>query len=96
MSAFASNCIQYNYTGGIMGFDKDSGQLVEAYAMEGAGVGPTVSDAGVFVLGPKFHALATSRVETAILPTPRDCMLPRASMGSHRSVIGWIRRHIAL
>lgn len=48
---FASHCIQYNYTGWIMGFDKTAGSLVEAYAMEGAGVGPTTSGAGVWMSG---------------------------------------------
>ena len=48
---FASHCIQYNYTGWIMGFKKDTGSLVEAYAMEGAGVGNTVSGAGVWMSG---------------------------------------------
>ena len=48
---FASHCIQYNYTGWIMGFQKDAGQVVEAYAMEGAGVGPTVSGAGIWMSG---------------------------------------------
>lgn len=48
---FASHCIQYNYTGWIMGFQKDAGNLVEAYAMEGAGVGPQTSGAGVWMSG---------------------------------------------
>ena len=48
---FASHCIQYNYTGWIMGFHKDTANIVEAYAMEAAGVGPQTSGAGVWMSG---------------------------------------------
>jgi hypothetical protein len=48
---FASHCIQYNYTGWIMGFDTNTANLVEAYAMEGAGVGSSTSGAGVWMSG---------------------------------------------
>jgi hypothetical protein len=48
---FASHCIQYNYTGWIVGLQKDTGNLVEMYAMEGAGVGPQTSGAGVWMSG---------------------------------------------
>jgi hypothetical protein len=33
-TGWASHCIQYNYTGAIIGFDKTSGAVVEAFAME--------------------------------------------------------------
>ena len=50
-AAFASHCIQYNYTGWIVGWDKTSGALVEQMATEGAGVPNTVPGAGVWMSG---------------------------------------------
>ncbi|ERF72227.1 hypothetical protein EPUS_02114 [Endocarpon pusillum Z07020] len=50
-AGFASHCVQYNFTGWIVGWDKTSGALVERFATEGAGVGPTVPGAGVWMSG---------------------------------------------
>lgn len=63
---FASHCIQYNYTGWIMGLQKDTGNLVEAYAMEGAGVGPQTSGAGVWMSG---GGLASNGVDSIFWST---------------------------
>ncbi|OCF56894.1 hypothetical protein L486_05749 [Kwoniella mangroviensis CBS 10435] len=50
-AGFASHCVQYNFTGWIMGWDKDTGKTVEMYATEGAGVKNTVPGAGVWMSG---------------------------------------------
>ncbi|WVW80508.1 hypothetical protein I302_102492 [Kwoniella bestiolae CBS 10118] len=50
-AGFASHCVQYNFTGWIMGWDKDTGKTVERYATEGAGVKNTVPGAGVWMSG---------------------------------------------
>ena len=34
-TSYASHCVQYNFTGAIIGFHKSTGAVVEAYAMEG-------------------------------------------------------------
>lgn len=63
---FASHCIQYNYTGWIMGIQKDAGNLVEAYAMEGAGVGPQTAGGGVWMSG---GGLASNGVDSIYFST---------------------------
>jgi hypothetical protein len=50
-AGFASHCVQYNFTGWIMGWDKSSGRQVEMYATEGAGVKNTVPGGGVWMSG---------------------------------------------
>jgi hypothetical protein len=50
-AGFASHCVQYNFTGWIVGWDKTSGALVEQFATEGAGVANTVPGAGVWMSG---------------------------------------------
>lgn len=50
-AGFASHCVQYNFTGWIVGWDKTSGALVEQMATEGAGVANTVPGAGVWMSG---------------------------------------------
>ncbi|OAG41460.1 hypothetical protein AYO21_04402 [Fonsecaea monophora] len=50
-AGFASHCVQYNFTGWIVGWHKGTGQLVERFATEGAGVGPDVPGAGVWMSG---------------------------------------------
>ncbi|WVR00301.1 hypothetical protein IAU59_007444 [Kwoniella sp. CBS 9459] len=50
-AGFASHCVQYNFTGWIMGWDKSSGKIVERYATEGQGVKNTVPGAGVWMSG---------------------------------------------
>jgi hypothetical protein len=42
-AGFASHCIQYNYTGWIVGWDKATGALVEQLVSEGASVPNTSS-----------------------------------------------------
>ncbi|KAL6831798.1 WSC domain-containing protein [Trichoderma camerunense] len=48
---FASHCVQYNFTGWIMGWDKTTGEVVEHYAMEGKGVANDIKGAGVWMSG---------------------------------------------
>ncbi|KAJ9633336.1 hypothetical protein H2204_007053 [Knufia peltigerae] len=50
-AGFASHCVQWNFTGWIVGWHKQTGQLVERFATEGAGVGPDVPGAGVWMSG---------------------------------------------
>ncbi|KAJ4522840.1 hypothetical protein HRR78_000328 [Exophiala dermatitidis] len=50
-AGFASHCVQWNFTGWIVGWDKGTGQLVERFATEGAGVGPDIPGAGVWMSG---------------------------------------------
>ncbi|KAK5989408.1 WSC domain-containing protein [Cladobotryum mycophilum] len=50
-AGFASHCVQYNFTGWIMGWDKTSGQTVEKYAMEGKGVANSISGGGMWMSG---------------------------------------------
>ena len=50
-AGFASHCVQYNFTGWIVGWDKTSGALVEQMATEGAGVPNTTPGAGVWMSG---------------------------------------------
>ncbi|KAL2882243.1 hypothetical protein SGCOL_002512 [Colletotrichum sp. CLE4] len=50
-AGFASHCVQYNFTGWIMGFDKTSGANVERFATEGDGVPVDTSGGGVWMSG---------------------------------------------
>ncbi|KAH8653201.1 WSC domain-containing protein [Tricladium varicosporioides] len=50
-AGFASHCVQYNFTGWIMGWDKATGATVERWATEGAGVPNTTPGAGVWMSG---------------------------------------------
>ncbi|KAE8454316.1 hypothetical protein EG329_005241 [Mollisiaceae sp. DMI_Dod_QoI] len=50
-AGFASHCVQYNFTGWIMGWDKTTGANVERWATEGAGVPNTTPGAGVWMSG---------------------------------------------
>ncbi|KAK4504153.1 hypothetical protein PRZ48_005069 [Zasmidium cellare] len=50
-TGWASHCIQYNYTGAIIGFHKTSGAIVEAYATQGGLEPNTVSGGGVWMSG---------------------------------------------
>ena len=47
-AGFASHCVQYNFTGWIMGWDKTTGSIVERLATEGAGVPNTTPGGGVW------------------------------------------------
>jgi hypothetical protein len=50
-AGFASHCVQYNFTGWIMGWDKTTGAIVERMATEGAGVPNTTPGGGVWMSG---------------------------------------------
>jgi hypothetical protein len=50
-AGFASHCVQYNFTGWIMGWDKTTGATVERYTTEGAGVPNTTPGGGVWMSG---------------------------------------------
>ncbi|KAG5997093.1 hypothetical protein E4U43_002726 [Claviceps pusilla] len=50
-AGFASHCVQYNFTGWIIGWDKTSGKIVEKWATEGKGVPNTVAGGGVWMSG---------------------------------------------
>lgn len=50
-AGFASHCVQYNFTGWIMGWDKTTGAIVERWATEGQGVPNTTPGGGVWMSG---------------------------------------------
>ncbi|KAK8127746.1 hypothetical protein PG984_008854 [Apiospora sp. TS-2023a] len=50
-AGFASHCVQYNFTGAILGWNKDTGALVESFAMEGGPEPNTVPGGGVWMSG---------------------------------------------
>ena len=50
-AGFASHCVQWNFTGWIMGWDKDSGNLVEHYTMEGGKEPNTTPGGGIWMSG---------------------------------------------
>lgn len=50
-AGFASHCVQYNFTGWIVGWDKGSGKIVEQFATEGRGIPNTTPGAGVWMSG---------------------------------------------
>ncbi|KAK3045275.1 hypothetical protein LTS18_014139, partial [Coniosporium uncinatum] len=50
-TGYASHCVQYNFTGAIIGFHKTTGQIVEAFATEGGLEPNTVPGGGVWMSG---------------------------------------------
>ncbi|EPE28663.1 Quinoprotein alcohol dehydrogenase-like protein [Glarea lozoyensis ATCC 20868] len=50
-AGFASHCVQWNFTGWIMGWDKTTGANVERIAMEGAPVPNTTPGGGIWMSG---------------------------------------------
>ena len=50
-AGFASHCVEYNFTGWVMGWDKTTGANVEAYAMEGGPEPNSVKGGGVWMSG---------------------------------------------
>lgn len=50
-AGFGSHCVQYNFTGWIMGWDKTTGANVERWATEGVGVPNTLPGGGVWMSG---------------------------------------------
>lgn len=50
-AGYASHCVLYNFTGAIIGFNKNTGAIVEVYAMEGGPEPNTVRGGGVWMSG---------------------------------------------
>jgi len=50
-AGFASHCVQWNFTGWIMGWDKMTGANVERWATEGQGVPNTTPGGGIWMSG---------------------------------------------
>ncbi|KAH8591742.1 WSC domain-containing protein [Bisporella sp. PMI_857] len=50
-AGFASHCVHDNFTGWIIGWDKDSGAIVERFATQGLGVDSQTKGAGVWMSG---------------------------------------------
>lgn len=50
-TGYASHCIQYNYTGAIIGFNKKTGQIIEAFATEGGPEPNSVKGGGIWMSG---------------------------------------------
>jgi hypothetical protein len=50
-AGFGSHCVQYNFTGWIIGWDKTTGRVVERFATQGEGVDSNVRGAGVWMSG---------------------------------------------
>ncbi|KAJ4327142.1 hypothetical protein N0V84_002404 [Fusarium piperis] len=50
-AGFASHCVQYNFTGWIIGWDKTTGKIVEKWAAEGKGVTNDIQGAGIWMSG---------------------------------------------
>lgn len=50
-TGYASHCVQYNFTGWVIGFHKTTGNIVEKWATEGAGVSNDIRGGGVWMSG---------------------------------------------
>lgn len=50
-TGWASHCVQYNFTGAIIGFHRTTGAIVEAFAMQGGPEPITVEGGGVWMSG---------------------------------------------
>ncbi|KAI0470505.1 WSC-domain-containing protein [Xylariaceae sp. FL0804] len=50
-AGFASHCVQYNFTGAIIGWDKTTGAVVESFATEGGPEPVDVKGGGVWMSG---------------------------------------------
>ncbi|EON63806.1 hypothetical protein W97_03034 [Coniosporium apollinis CBS 100218] len=50
-TGWASHCVQYNFTGAIIGFHRTTGAVVEAHALQGGPEPITVKGAGVWMSG---------------------------------------------
>ncbi|KAG9230010.1 WSC domain-containing protein [Amylocarpus encephaloides] len=50
-AGFASHCVQYNFTGWVMGWDMTTGANVERFSMEGAPVPNTTPGGGIWMSG---------------------------------------------
>ncbi|KAL8989440.1 MAG: hypothetical protein Q9177_001676 [Variospora cf. flavescens] len=50
-AGFASHCVQYNFTGWVMGWDKTSGSIVERFSTQGGPEAVTVPGGGIWMSG---------------------------------------------
>jgi hypothetical protein len=50
-TGYASHCVQYNFTGAIIGHDKTTGSVVEMFATEGGPEANTVKGGGIWMSG---------------------------------------------
>lgn len=50
-AGFGSHCVKFNFTGWVIGWDKESGELVEHFATQGEGVTNDVEGAGIWMSG---------------------------------------------
>ncbi|KAF4508098.1 hypothetical protein G6O67_004522 [Ophiocordyceps sinensis] len=50
-AGFASHCVQYNFTGWIIGWDKSTGKIVEGWTTQGQGIPNTIPGAGIWMSG---------------------------------------------
>ena len=50
-TGWASHCVQYNYTGAIIGFHRTTGAIIEAFAMQGGPEDNSVPGGGVWMSG---------------------------------------------
>ncbi|KAF2731461.1 WSC-domain-containing protein [Polyplosphaeria fusca] len=50
-TGYASHCVQYNYTGAIIGFHRKTGQIVEAFATEGGPEPNSIRGGGIWMSG---------------------------------------------
>ncbi|OAA49482.1 Carbohydrate-binding WSC [Metarhizium rileyi] len=50
-AGFASHCVQYNFTGWVIGWHKTSGKIVEKWSTEGQGVPNTIRGGGIWMSG---------------------------------------------
>lgn len=50
-TGYASHCVQYNFTGAIIGFHKTTGKIIEAFATQGGPEANTVKGGGVWMSG---------------------------------------------
>ncbi|KAJ4985819.1 fungistatic metabolite [Stagonosporopsis vannaccii] len=50
-TGWASHCIQYNYTGAVLGFHKSTGAVAEAYSMQGGLEPNTIAGGGIWMSG---------------------------------------------
>ncbi|ODA83838.1 hypothetical protein RJ55_02354 [Drechmeria coniospora] len=50
-AAFGSHCVQYDFTGWIIGWHRTTGKIVEAWATEGSGVPADVKGGGIWMSG---------------------------------------------
>ncbi|KAF3163669.1 hypothetical protein TWF788_001520 [Orbilia oligospora] len=50
-AGFASHCVQYNFSGWLVGWEKSSGAIVESYAMQGGPENVNIKGGGIWMSG---------------------------------------------